>query len=184
MAIPLGNLEHTELRGCRPLFSRSRSFTVTLGASSRRRNRTVGYKGNRLSCPPLLSATPFYPNIHHFQSQPHNNQLTYSSPILSLHQDAIHRRPRSSPDLASRHGSPNVWHYVGYRWGPPTRLVQVEDFCSTPTTLFCCNGVGAAGVAGEPTATATGCWSPFPYTLQLISLFSHRLQIDRLTPAL
>lgn len=128
MAIPLGNLEHTELRGCRPLFSRSRSFTVTLGASSRRRNRTVGYKGNRLSCPPLLSATPFYPNIHHFQSQPHKNQLTYSSPILSLNQDAIHRRPRSSPDLASRHGSPNVWHYVGYRWGPPTRLVQGRRF--------------------------------------------------------
>ena len=34
---------------------------------------------------------------------------------------------------------------------------SVENFCSTPEFLECCNGTGIAGVAGEPTATNTGC---------------------------
>lgn len=34
---------------------------------------------------------------------------------------------------------------------------SVEDFCSTPVVLFCCNGESIAGAAGEPTSTQTGC---------------------------
>ncbi len=48
----------------------------------------------------------------------------------------------------------NTWGSGG---GPPPGYYTVENFCSTPTVLYCCNGVGAAGAAGEPTATVTGC---------------------------
>ena len=41
--------------------------------------------------------------------------------------------------------------------GPPPGYSSVKDSCSTPEVLYCCNGTGAGGVAGEPTYTATGC---------------------------
>lgn len=34
---------------------------------------------------------------------------------------------------------------------------SVENFCTTPEVLVCCNGTTIAGVAGEPTSTQTGC---------------------------
>ncbi|KAF6240850.1 hypothetical protein HO173_000642 [Letharia columbiana] len=34
---------------------------------------------------------------------------------------------------------------------------SVENFCSAPEILQCCNGTGVAGVAGEPDSTETGC---------------------------
>lgn len=36
---------------------------------------------------------------------------------------------------------------------------EVENFCTTPEVLVCCNGTTIAGVAGEPTSTQTGCKS-------------------------
>lgn len=34
---------------------------------------------------------------------------------------------------------------------------EVENFCTTPEVLQCCNGETIAGVAGEPDSTQTGC---------------------------
>ena len=33
----------------------------------------------------------------------------------------------------------------------------VENFCTVPETLACCNGLAIADVAGEPDSTQTGC---------------------------
>ncbi|KAM0794767.1 hypothetical protein BDR22DRAFT_894826 [Usnea florida] len=42
---------------------------------------------------------------------------------------------------------------------PPGWNAEVENFCTTPEVLQCCNGVTLAGVAGEPDSTQTGCTS-------------------------
>lgn len=36
---------------------------------------------------------------------------------------------------------------------------SVENFCTVPDILQCCNGTTIAGVAGEPDSTQTGCMS-------------------------
>ncbi|KAM0804565.1 hypothetical protein BDR22DRAFT_885807 [Usnea florida] len=41
--------------------------------------------------------------------------------------------------------------------GPPPGYQSVKQTCSTPEVLYCCNGTGVGGVAGEPTDTQTGC---------------------------
>ena len=40
---------------------------------------------------------------------------------------------------------------------PPGWNAEVENFCTTPEVLQCCNGATIAGVAGEPDSTQTGC---------------------------
>ena len=40
---------------------------------------------------------------------------------------------------------------------PPGWNAEVENFCTTPEVLQCCDGATIAGVAGEPDSTQTGC---------------------------
>lgn len=42
---------------------------------------------------------------------------------------------------------------------------EVENFCTVPDALACCNGATVVGAAGEPDSTQTGCMSSLPRTV-------------------
>ena len=58
-------------------------------------------------------------------------------------------------------------------WGtggpPPEGYNTIENFCTDPEVLFCCNGTTLVGVAGEATSTQTGCKCCFSVSCFLFS---------------
>ena len=77
----------------------------------------------------------------------HFNTLMLTSGLVS----GVFSLPGSSSDPS--------WGSYGYGGQAPAGYnAKVENFCTIPTVLQCCDTV-IGGVAGEPDATATGCKS-------------------------
>lgn len=73
--------------------------------------------------------------------------LSISLPHISLPSDGIVARATPSEG----------WGTYGYGGSCPRGWnAQVENFCTVPAVLQCCDKV-IAGVAGEPDATGVGC---------------------------